>query len=184
MQWLEEHEDTWKEAIRAVKAGVRKAVHQRIVPHADVPQKDPCARMQPRAKDVMPSWAGKVADGWHTLSPEGWRIVIFAVGTQGDARPNVALGQGLARAGHTVVIVTSRDFEGLVRDAGLGFAPLSDDTPNFYVENKQEKRVNVTQESLTAALEEAAEVQRRANEAYVKQFGQWPAELEALAKKE
>ncbi len=46
--------------------------------------------------------------------------------------------------------------------------PLSDDTPNFYVENKQEKRVNVTQESLTAALEEAAEVQRRANEAYVK----------------
>ena len=61
---------------------------------------------------------------------------------------------------------------------------LSDDTPNFYVENKQEKRVNVTQESLTAALEEAAEVQRRANEAYVKQFGQWPAELEALAKKE
>ena len=62
--------------------------------------------------------------------------------------------------------------------------PLSDDTPNFYVENKQEKRVNVTQESLTAALEEAAEVQRRANEAYVKQFGQWPAELEALAKKE
>ena len=62
--------------------------------------------------------------------------------------------------------------------------PLSDDTPNFYVENKQEKRVNVTQESLTAALEEAAEVQRRANEAYVKQFGQWPAELEALVKKE
>ena len=62
--------------------------------------------------------------------------------------------------------------------------PLTDDTPNFYVENKQEKRVNVTQESLTAALEEAAEVQRRANEAYVKQFGQWPAELEALAKKE
>ena len=62
--------------------------------------------------------------------------------------------------------------------------PLSDDTPNFYVANKQEKRVNVTQESLTAALEEAAEVQRRANEAYIQQFGQWPAELEALAKKE
>ena len=61
--------------------------------------------------------------------------------------------------------------------------PLSDDTPNFYVANKQEKRVNVTQESLTAALEEAAEVQRRATEAYVKEFGQWPAELEALAKK-
>ena len=50
--------------------------------------------------------------------------------------------------------------------------------------NKQEKRVNVTQESLTAALEEAAEIQKRANEAYIQQFGQWPAELEALAKKE
>ena len=47
VQWLEEHEDTWKEAIRAVKAGVRKAVNQRIVPHADVPQQDPvsvCSR--------------------------------------------------------------------------------------------------------------------------------------------
>lgn len=83
VQWLDEHEDTWQEAIRAVKAGVRTAVNQRIVPHADVPQKDPSVRLQPRDKDVLLSWAGKLADGWHALSVEGWRIVIFAVRTAG-----------------------------------------------------------------------------------------------------
>ena len=55
VQWLDAHEDTWQEAIRAVKAGVRTAVNQRIVPHADVPHKDPSVRLQPRAKDVLPS---------------------------------------------------------------------------------------------------------------------------------
>lgn len=55
------------------------------------------------------------------------RIVIFAVGTQGDARPNVALGAALAGLGHDVVVVTSREFEAMVRAAGLGFAPLSAD---------------------------------------------------------
>ena len=83
VQWLDAHDDTWQEAIRAVKAGVRTAVNQRIVPHADVPQKDPSVRLQPRAKDVLPSWAGKVADGWHDLSLKGGRIVIFAVRTAG-----------------------------------------------------------------------------------------------------
>ena len=83
VQWLDAHDDTWQEAIQAVKVGVRTAVNQRIVPHADVPQKDPSVRLQPRAKDALPPWAGKVVDGWHALSLEGWRIVIFAVRTAG-----------------------------------------------------------------------------------------------------
>ena len=58
-------------------------MNQRIVPHADVPQKDPRVRLQPRPKDGLPSWADKVADGWHALSLEGWRAVIFAVRTAG-----------------------------------------------------------------------------------------------------
>ena len=81
--WLDAHEDIWQEAIRAVKAGVRTAVNQRIVPHADVPQKDPSVHLQPRAKGVLPPWVDKVADGWHALSLEGWRIVIFTVRAAG-----------------------------------------------------------------------------------------------------
>ena len=47
------------------------------------------------------------------------RIEIFAIGTQGDVRPCVALGQGLLRAGYPVGMATSGNFAGLVRDAGL-----------------------------------------------------------------
>ena len=55
-------------------------------------------------------------------------IAIFTIGTQGDIRPCVALGVGLQRAGYPVRIVTSDNFEGMVRAAGLAFRPL---TANF-----------------------------------------------------
>ena len=55
------------------------------------------------------------------------RVVIFAAGTQGDARPNAALGQALQLAGHDVTLITSRDFEALAEMAGIGFAPISAD---------------------------------------------------------
>lgn len=54
-------------------------------------------------------------------------IVIFAIGTQGDVRPCVALGQGLQRAGYPVRIATSTNFAGLVRGAGLEYSPLTAD---------------------------------------------------------
>lgn len=54
-------------------------------------------------------------------------IVIFTIGTQGDVRPCVALGQGLRRAGYPVRIATSANFAGLVRQAGLEFFPLTAD---------------------------------------------------------
>lgn len=54
-------------------------------------------------------------------------IVIFTIGTQGDVRPCVALGQGLQRAGYPVRIATSRNFAGLVSGAGLEFRPLTAD---------------------------------------------------------
>lgn len=54
-------------------------------------------------------------------------IVIFTIGTQGDVRPCVALGQGLQRAGYPVRIATSGNFEGLVREAGLEYFPLTAD---------------------------------------------------------
>src|SRR5258705_11594047 len=54
-------------------------------------------------------------------------IVIFTIGTQGDIRPCVALGQGLHRAGYPVRIATSANFAELVREAGLEFYPLNAD---------------------------------------------------------
>lgn len=54
-------------------------------------------------------------------------IVIFTIGTQGDVRPCVALGQGLCRAGYPVRIATSENFASLVREAGLEFSPLTAD---------------------------------------------------------
>lgn len=49
------------------------------------------------------------------------RIAIIALGSRGDVQPHVALGVGLRRAGHSVRVVTSSDFGGLVRAHGLEF---------------------------------------------------------------
>ena len=54
-------------------------------------------------------------------------VVIFTIGTQGDVRPCVSLGQGLKRAGYPVRIVTSSNFTELVRNAGLEFYPITAD---------------------------------------------------------
>lgn len=54
-------------------------------------------------------------------------VVIFTIGTQGDVRPCVALGQGLQRAGYPVRIATSLNFAEMVRQAGLEFYPLTAD---------------------------------------------------------
>ncbi len=54
-------------------------------------------------------------------------VVIFTIGTQGDVRPCIALGQGLRAAGYPVRIATSSNFAGLVRLAGLEYYPLTAD---------------------------------------------------------
>lgn len=59
----------------------------------------------------------------HDIKP----VVIFTIGTQGDVRPCVALGQGFERAGYPVRIVTSSNFRELVRNVGLEFRPLTAD---------------------------------------------------------
>jgi len=59
--------------------------------------------------------------------PEVKPVVIFTIGTQGDVRPCVALGQGLHRAGYPVRIATSSNFAVMVRQAGLEFFPMTAD---------------------------------------------------------
>jgi sterol 3beta-glucosyltransferase len=48
-------------------------------------------------------------------------LVVATVGTRGDVQPYVALGVGLARAGHRVTVATHEDFRELVTSRGLGF---------------------------------------------------------------
>ena len=55
------------------------------------------------------------------------KITITAVGSRGDVQPHVALGLGLADAGHDVRIAADELFEELVREPGLDFAPIEAD---------------------------------------------------------
>jgi sterol 3beta-glucosyltransferase len=52
------------------------------------------------------------------------RIAIIAMGTRGDVQPYLALGQGLAAAGHFVRLITHENFETLVTSHGLEFYPV------------------------------------------------------------
>ncbi|QEC48336.1 glycosyltransferase family 1 protein [Baekduia soli] len=54
------------------------------------------------------------------------RLTLLTVGSRGDVQPFVALGAGLARAGHEVRLATHPRYERLVTGAGLEFAPLAE----------------------------------------------------------
>ena len=53
------------------------------------------------------------------------RITIITAGSRGDVQPYVALGLGLKEAGYEVTLAAPATFEGLVRERGLGFYPIS-----------------------------------------------------------
>jgi sterol 3beta-glucosyltransferase len=55
------------------------------------------------------------------------RILILTYGTRGDVQPYVALGIGLAAAGHAVTIATAKRFREFVEGHGLAFFPMADD---------------------------------------------------------
>ena len=55
------------------------------------------------------------------------KITITAVGSRGDVQPYVALGCGLAEAGHQVKIAADGMFAGLVEENGLYFKPIEAD---------------------------------------------------------
>ena len=55
------------------------------------------------------------------------RIAMLVIGSTGDVRPFVLLGQELKRRGHEITIATFASFEGMVREAGLGFFSLAGD---------------------------------------------------------
>lgn len=55
------------------------------------------------------------------------QIAIFTMGTRGDVQPYLELGRALTKAGMGVTLGTHPCWEGLVRAAGIGFAPIGPD---------------------------------------------------------
>ena len=55
------------------------------------------------------------------------QITIVTAGSRGDVQPYVALGSGLAEAGHRVRVATHRPFAEFVQEHGLQFAPVEGD---------------------------------------------------------
>jgi sterol 3beta-glucosyltransferase len=53
------------------------------------------------------------------------RVAIISFGSQGDARPLIALGQSLARAGHQAVLLADAEFAALATEVGMEFLPLA-----------------------------------------------------------
>jgi sterol 3beta-glucosyltransferase len=54
-------------------------------------------------------------------------IFILTLGSRGDVQPYVALGKGLAAAGHTVTLAAGTGFDDLVAQGGLRYAPIDAD---------------------------------------------------------
>lgn len=66
------------------------------------------------------------------------RIAILTAGTEGDVRPLLALGAGLAAAGHDVVLATDPGARAMADSAGIGFAPLDVDVRRIVDELRAE----------------------------------------------
>lgn len=54
-------------------------------------------------------------------------LLIATYGSRGDVQPYVALGKGLQKAGHRVILATSERFRNFVRAHGLEYGYMSDD---------------------------------------------------------
>jgi UDP:flavonoid glycosyltransferase YjiC (YdhE family) len=59
------------------------------------------------------------------------RLTMISIGSTGDVRPYVILGQELVRRGHKVRIASFSPFENMIKDAGLDFYPLAGDVVKF-----------------------------------------------------
>ncbi len=55
------------------------------------------------------------------------KLLIPTLGTRGDVQPYLALAQGLATAGHEVLLATHPSMGELVRAHGVPFAPIGPD---------------------------------------------------------
>ncbi len=59
------------------------------------------------------------------------RVAILTLGSRGDVQPYVAIGKGLVKAGHQVIICTGRTFENFIVSNGLEFRAANADFMEF-----------------------------------------------------
>jgi len=59
------------------------------------------------------------------------RFTMIAIGSMGDVRPYILLGEELNKRGHHITIAAFEPFREAVINAGLDFAPLSGDVTKF-----------------------------------------------------
>jgi hypothetical protein len=72
----------------------------------DYPHLDVCADIDPTA--FLPAVKRRSAS---PTKDAAMRIAIIAPGSRGDVQPYIALGKGLAKAGHGVRLVPPQDFD-------------------------------------------------------------------------
>lgn len=53
------------------------------------------------------------------------KVLLITIGSRGDVQPYVALGKGLAAAGHQVTVCTNAHFADFVRAHGLHYGPMN-----------------------------------------------------------
>jgi sterol 3beta-glucosyltransferase len=72
------------------------------------------------------------------------RITTLAHGSRGDVQPYVALGVGFKRTGYAVKVAASTQFQSLIEEYDLEFAPLAGDPRLLMAESvdKADSQVN------------------------------------------
>jgi UDP:flavonoid glycosyltransferase YjiC (YdhE family) len=88
------------------------------------------------------------------------RIAIIAFGSRGDVQPYIALGKGLAKAGHEVRLLTHEDFEVLARSHGVAFWPARGNVQS--VVDNEEIRALLEKGNFIALTARTAKEARRA----------------------
>ncbi len=68
------------------------------------------------------------------------KIALITLGTRGDVQPYAILGKALQDRGHTVVLCTARNFEGLVKNYGIPFLPVELDFQEL-IESEEAKKI-------------------------------------------
>lgn len=68
------------------------------------------------------------------------KIALITLGTRGDVQPYAVLGKALQERGHTVVLCTARNFEGLVKTYGISFLPVELDFQEL-IESEEAKKI-------------------------------------------
>ncbi len=84
------------------------------------------------------------------------RITIFTIGTEGDVRPLVALGVGLARRGHLVTVATDESCADLVTAHGLNHRPLSGDFRSWMLQDPNLHKRGLSTPAMAASFVNAS----------------------------